>query len=178
MRTPILETERLILRPLVVSDANEIFRNWTSDPEVAKFMRWNLHTDVEVTRGWLEIEEQNVESDQYFTWGFVKKETNELIGSGGLVYQQDLNMFELGYNLMKKYWDMGYTTEAAKEIIRFAQYDLKQNQLFCRHAVENYASGSVIKKLGFIYQKEGSYSSFDHTRTFLTKDYILRKSEG
>ena len=94
-----------------------------------------------------------------------------------MVYQQDLNMFELGYNLMKKYWDMGYTTEAAKEIIRFAQYDLKQNQLFCRYVVENYASGSVIKKLGFIYQKEGSYSSFDNTRTFLTKDYILQKSE-
>ena len=34
-KLPVLETERLIMRPLTVQDAEEIFTNWTGDPEVA-----------------------------------------------------------------------------------------------------------------------------------------------
>ena len=58
MNTPILETKRLLLRPMKASDAEEVFRNWTSDPEVAKFMRWSTHENVEVTREWLQSEEE------------------------------------------------------------------------------------------------------------------------
>ena len=31
MKTPIIETERVILRPLVLEDAQDIFERWTSD---------------------------------------------------------------------------------------------------------------------------------------------------
>lgn len=41
MRTPILETERLILRPMKAEDAQEVFDNWAGDPDVAKFMVWS-----------------------------------------------------------------------------------------------------------------------------------------
>ena len=50
MKTPILETERFILRPLTVSDAETVFANWTSDPDVAKFMRWELHKGISETQ--------------------------------------------------------------------------------------------------------------------------------
>lgn len=78
MRTPVLETERLILRPLSVDDAETIYKNWTSDPDVAKFMRWERHKDVSETREWLSSEEACVESDGVYNWGFVLKETGEL----------------------------------------------------------------------------------------------------
>lgn len=41
-----LETERLILRPLTVNDAEEAFKNWTSDDEVSKYVRWSTHKNV------------------------------------------------------------------------------------------------------------------------------------
>ena len=78
MRTPILETERIILRPLSVNDAETIYRNWTSDEEVAKFMIWTTHSSVEVTKEWLKVEEQNIELDSNYTWGFVLKSNGEL----------------------------------------------------------------------------------------------------
>ena len=41
--TRILETERLILRRLTMDDAEAMFRNWASDPEVTKFLASGDH---------------------------------------------------------------------------------------------------------------------------------------
>ena len=38
--TKTLETERLILRPFVWEDREAMFRNWESDPEVTRYLRW------------------------------------------------------------------------------------------------------------------------------------------
>ena len=45
-----LETERLILRRLTEADAEAMFRNWASDPEVTRFLTWPTHKDVTVTK--------------------------------------------------------------------------------------------------------------------------------
>ncbi|HWQ78415.1 MAG TPA: GNAT family N-acetyltransferase [Anaerovoracaceae bacterium] len=46
MKTPVIETERLLLRPLTVGDAKAIFEGWARDQEVARFMRWNPHKTI------------------------------------------------------------------------------------------------------------------------------------
>ena len=38
--TKIIETERLILRRFTMDDAEMMFRNWASDPEVSKYLPW------------------------------------------------------------------------------------------------------------------------------------------
>lgn len=173
MKTPILETERLILRPLRIEDAADAYRNWTSDPEVAKFMRWSTHENEGVTREWIQLEIDLEDSDSVYNFGFVLKETGELIGSGGLVYKEEKEMYELGYNIMKKYWGLGLTTEASKKIIEFGVQELKQTQFFCCHAKDNPASGKVMTKVGFKYQNDSVYESFDKTKRFDSKNYIL-----
>lgn len=173
MKTPVLETRRLILRPLTLADGEDIYQNWATDPEVARFMRWSVHESVEVTKDWLKEVEASIELDVAYDWGFVLKENHMLIGSGGLYWKEEKGAFELGYNLMKKEWNKGYTTEAADEMVRFAKEELAQKELFCCHAKENIASGKVMEKIGFRYFKDGSYSSFDQSRTFETRDYKL-----
>ncbi len=173
MRTPVLETERLILRPLTVSDAETVFTNWTSDPDVARFMRWELHKSISETQEWLAAEEELIERDSVYNWGFVLKETGELIGSGGLVFIESKGMYELGYNIMKKCWGQGFATEAAQRIIDFGKNELKQKQFYCCHAKDNPASGKVMTKVGFQYQHDGTYSSWNQERTFESKEYLL-----
>ncbi len=146
MKTPILETERLLLRPLTTNDVESAFSNWTSDPDIAKFMRWELHSNISETFEWLVSEETLIESDSVYNWGFVLKETGELIGSGGLVFIESKGMYELGYNIMKKYWNQGLTTEAAKVIIDFGINELNQRQFYCCHAKDNPASGKVMNQ--------------------------------
>lgn len=173
MITPIIETKRIILRPLKVSDAEEAYNNWTTDPDVTKYMRWEPHKSINDTLEWLAIEESNLEKDNIYSWGFVHKEHNELFGSGGLLYNEEEKLFEIGYVIMKKYWNMGLTTEASKAIIDFGIKELQPTLLFAKHAKDNPASGKVMEKLGFVYQKDGAYSSFDGKRTYESRDYIL-----
>jgi len=173
MKTPVIETERLLLRPLTVVDAEVIFNGWGSDKEVARFMRWNLHNNVEETKEWLISEEVAAMGADVFNWGFVLKENQRLIGSGGLIFSQEHQMYEIGYNLVRDCWGRGFATEAAKRIVAFAKEDLNAKQLFATHAVDNVASAIVIKKTGFLYQNDGTYSSYDRSRTFQSKEYII-----
>ena len=68
MNTPIIETERMILRPLSVADASNIYERWTSDDRVSKYVRWCTHNSVEDTIEWLKIEENNISSDKIYQW--------------------------------------------------------------------------------------------------------------
>ena len=45
-----LETDRLVLRRLTAQDADAVYKNWASDPEVTRFLTWPTHTDIETTR--------------------------------------------------------------------------------------------------------------------------------
>lgn len=173
MNTPILETERMILRPLSVKDANDIYERWTSDDRVSRYMRYSTHGSVADTIEWLKFEENNISSDKAFQWGFILKENDYLFGSGGINYSEEEKLFELGYNIMHKFWNQGYTTEAAKAIIQFGVNELKQKEFIAFHAVENPASGAVMKKCGFVYEKNQIDTKFDGVTTYETKKYRL-----
>lgn len=173
MKTSTLESERLILRPLTINDAEVAFVNWTSDYDVSRFMCWERHKNISETLEWLSSEEALIESDAVYNWGFVLKETGELIGSGGLVLIESIGMYELGYNIMKKYWGQGLATEAAQKIIDFGKDELKQTKFYCCHAKDNPASGRVMTKIGFQYQHDSVYYSWNKERMFESKEYLL-----
>lgn len=173
MKTPILESKRLILRPLSVNDAEHIYNSWASDPEVARYMIWDIHESINDTIEWLKIEEANIYDDKNYCWGFVLKETGTLIGSGGISYKENEGMYQLGYNIMKKYWNQGIATEAGKVILEFAESKLGEKKFLCRHANENIGSMKVMTKLGFKYRNDSSYTSFSGKKVFDSKDYIL-----
>ncbi len=173
MITPVLESNRIILRPLSLSDANHIFNSWTSDPEVAKYMIWDTHKSVEETTEWLKIEVNNIDNKKHYVWGFILKETGELFGSGGISFNRKLGCYSLGYNIMKRYWGQGLTTEAGKTILDYGINILGENKFFCRHAVNNIGSKKVMIKLGFKYFVDSSYSSFSGEKHFIGKDYYL-----
>jgi len=173
METPILQTERLILRPLSLDDAEHIFKTWTNDPDVEKYMIWDLHQTVNDTIEWLKTEVSKIKSNDNYTWGMISKENKELFGTISIHKEKNSDIFILGYNIAKAYWSNGFTTEAGKTVLQFANNTLGITKFFCRHAVENIASMKVIKKLGFVYFKDGSYESFSGRKHFQSKDYFL-----
>ncbi len=172
MKTPVLHTQRVTLRPLLRKDAKQVFNNWTSDDDVSKYVRWNTHCTIEETEEWLTMEEEMVDGGNY-NFGFVLKENGLLFGSGGLHYCKEHECYELGYNIMKNQWGKGLTTEIAKRVLEFARDDLKVSKIYVCHAVENIASEKIIKKLGFEFYENSSYQSFDGLKQFNSKTYFL-----
>lgn len=172
MKTPVLETDRLILRPLSLDDAEHIFKTWTSDEDVAKYMIWDVHESVNDTIDWLKQEVNDIDSDDVYTWGLVLKDTNTLFGTIALNKKAD-GTSGFGYNIAKAYWKKGFTTEAGRKVLDFANKTLNIKKIFCRHADENIASMKTMKKLGFIYFKDSTYESFSGKKRFNSKDYFL-----
>lgn len=172
MQTPVLETERLILRPLYKEDAEHIFKTWTSDPRVTEFMIYATHSDVSVTRSWLADAEKDYESDLSYNWGFLLKETGLLVGSGGGSFNEQLGRFNIGYNLAYDYWHKGLCTEAMRAVVDFAHSTLGFNSFVSEHAANNPRSGEVMKKLGMRFDHDGEYACFDG-RVFDAKIYYL-----
>ena len=169
MHNIILETDRLILRPLTVNDADAVFV-WASDPKVNRYMIYPLHADIEVTRQWLRSVEQAEDGD--YDFGFVRKSDGLLIGTGG-VYDNGDGSWEFGYNLRHDCWSQGYATEATQAMIAFAHKELGAKVFVSNHAVDNPASGRVMEKCGLTFHHDGEYSKADGSETFQAKYYRL-----
>jgi len=174
-----LETKRLLLRPIHRDDAEAIFENWASDPETTRFMLWNCHRTIDDTHVWLDTLEKNASRpDCYDSWGIVLRNTGELIGSMGAFWRAgESDTMEFGYIISRKYWGNGYTTEAAREMIRFLRDEIGIRHFFACHAEKNPASGKVLVKLGMRETGAGIYRSFDGIRTFPSVEYRLDLSE-
>ena len=175
----IIETERLILRPLTFADAEIAYYGWTGDQDVAKYVSWLPHHSIDETMLWLkdiewkQDEAGNIAPNDNYIWGFVLKENGSLFGSGGLIWEEDLQLFQVGYNIMKTYWNHGYTTEAMKAILGFAAANLGIKKVSGGHAKENLASAKVIEKLGFVYDRDSMTPHVDGIRFFDSREYLL-----
>ena len=161
MNTPILETDRLILRPFQEKDAERVFECWECDPDVAKYMFWTSHNDIKKTKEWIAFELGQIEKEDWYRFAIVLKDTSELIGTALIYFEEEVECWEIGYNLGKKYWGKGYTTEAVARIVDFAREQLEISQIVGRYAKENPASGNVMNKLGFKYEKDIPYECND-----------------
>ena len=163
MHTHIIETERLILRPLSLDDAEAEFV-WLSDPIVNRFMPYNLYTNVPDVVKWLEFA---IHCENELHFGFVRKEDGLLIGAGSIgPHEHQDGSWEFGYNLRRDCWNQGYATEATKAMINLARGEYDARIFIAGHAKANPASGRVMEKCGLYLDHEGEYSRFDGSETF------------
>lgn len=157
MRTPVLETKRLHLRTFQETDAEEVFYCWERDPEVAKYMMWESHNDIEKTKEFIRQELFKVEDSKWYRWCIEDKESGRILGTCLIFFNNESDCWDVSYNLGKKYWGKGYITEAMKAAMDFAIHTLGIHEFMTSHAIENPASGRVLKKLGFRYECEVPY---------------------
>ena len=180
-----METERLIMRPWLDSDAEELYK-YAKDPDVGYPAGWPAHKSPEDSR---RIIKEILSASE--TYAIVLKETGLPIGSIGLMpggvtdLTDEKDEYELGYWIGKPYWGRGLTPEAAREMIRHAFEDLKCKKVWCGYYDGNVKSKRVQEKCGFKYVKttENIYvKQIGETRTghvnCLTKEDWLKNAFG
>ncbi len=167
---PVIETERIILRPLTVGDAEDVFE-WAGDERVAEYMIYPCHKNIEVTEEWLKSLEF---LENEYTWGFVRKSDGKLIGSGGIRFRTAENAWSFGYNFRYDCWGHGYATETAKRMIKYVVENHNAKKFVAEHAVDNTASGRVIEKCGLVFDGYSEYTKFDGSKSFRSKVYQMK----
>lgn len=147
----VIETERLILRPWLRSDAPELY-GLARDPAVGPIAGWPPHTSVEDSA--VIIEEVLSAAE---TYAVVLKSTGELVGCAGFNAGEPANMpladgeRELGYWIGAPHWGCGYATEAARAVVARGFDDLGLSTIYAGYYEGNERSRKVLEKLGFSF---------------------------
>ncbi len=172
----ILKTNRLLLRPLNLDDAEIIFKNWTFDERVAKYCRLYPHKSIYETKQLLEMYLEQAERGFDYRWGIVLQETNELIGCIDVVDLSDNNKTAtVGYVLSHKYWNNGISTEALSAVIT-KLFDDGIETIKAEHHIDNIASGRVMEKCSMKYtHSDKAQRKFGSVETCNVKCYEIQK---
>lgn len=161
-----LETERIILRPVSVSAAQEMNAAIVASmPELQPWLPWARNTpSLEATREFCERSEQQIESGSDFPLLMRSRSTDELLGSVGLHrIDWDVPAFEVGYWCDSRHVGNGYVTESVRRLAFYVFEELAGARL-CLHAdTRNVASRAVAERLGFSLEGIARKDSRDHT---------------
>ncbi len=175
--TPVLKTERLILRPFKVSDYSDMYNNWVSDPLVTKFLSWEPYKSPDSAKETLTAWCEGYKDPKTYNWAI--EIDGNVIGSLSVITIHDRHEYaELGYCMSRAYWNNGIMTEAVSAVVDYLFGEIGVNSVRISHAVKNPGSGRVAQKCGFTLEgtrREAFKSSFGE---FLdTNLYAILRSE-
>ncbi|WP_206424290.1 GNAT family N-acetyltransferase [Cohnella candidum] len=149
---PIFETNRLYLRKLASSDAEQ-FYSFASDPLMTEHVRWDYHRSIEDTFALLNSIEQKFKARQSFNWGIVDKPLGNLIGRVCLFgFDEENDMAEIGFALSREFWNRGIASEASKALIEYGFEEMGLNRIEARCNVANLGSEKVMQKIGMKFE--------------------------
>ena len=173
---PIIETERLVLRPVTLDDAEAMFE-YASDKETTRYT-FPTNQNLEETKNNIA---QFYLANTLGRWGIELKSSGEFIGTIDL-HKMDtvLKKAAIGYIIQKKYWNQGLTTEANRAVIELAFEKVGMNKLTALHDKDNPASGKVMEKSGMRFSHEEPYARMDQHeegRIVTRVHYILTKED-
>jgi RimJ/RimL family protein N-acetyltransferase len=157
---PVLETPRLRLRELTPLDAPALFAVLGD----AETMRWypQPYSRARVEEG-IARQMERYRSGAGLL-GMVSKESGELIGDCGLVWQDVEGVLEpeIGYHVHRAYWGRGLATEAARAVRDYAFASLGCEHVISLIRPENLPSRRVAEKNGLTLQRTVFWHGFDH----------------
>ena len=132
-----IETARLVIRPLTAADAEQMFEQWI-DPANERMHFASEPPSDEQVRRWIES-----------AWGVWERETGELVGDCSLSFDDGFQEWELSYGVRRDRWGRGYATEAGEACVQYGFDVLGVEKIVADVDPKNPASVHVLEKLGF-----------------------------
>lgn len=150
---PTLYTSRLTLRPYLPVDAQRV-QQLAGAREVADT---TLHIPHPYPDGaaekWIALHQAAWDAGIGVTYAITDRVSGALYGTVALTIAREHERAELGYWSAVPFWNRGFCTEAARELLAMAFGPMHLHRVQARHLQRNPASGRVMKKLGM--QLEG-----------------------
>ncbi|EIV8504280.1 GNAT family N-acetyltransferase [Vibrio parahaemolyticus] len=158
-----LTTERLILRLVSVDDAPFILDLY-NHPDFYRFVGdKQMRTDYEAAR-YIKENMLRMEEKKGVSLLVVEdKQTKQPLGISGLVKRDTLNAYDIGYGFLPSAYGQGFAIEAAKAVVEYAKQAMQLSQLVAITNNDNIRSISLLKKLGFEFERVEQ--QYDNGRT-------------
>lgn len=169
-RAKTIITPRLKIRKPRMSDATDMFNNWASDREVTKYLSWEPHASLDVTKMILALWINLDSSKKSLDWIIVDKLSRQAIGAINVnVIDKKDKKGEVGFCIARKYWNQGIMTEALAYVLKHV-FSIGFKEIIGGHVRENIASAKVMIKnrMRYAYTVE-SKRSLDNS--LVTIDY-------
>lgn len=161
MNEIIIETERLILRPIGHEDINDLLLIW-GDAETMQYFPKTLNRQ-EISE-WIDRNMQRYANYGHGLWAAILKSEQKLVGDCGLVFQEvdGVEELEVGYHFNKNYWGRGLAAEAARGCLNYAFQDLGRRRVISMIRPENTPSRRVAERNGLKIEKEVFWRGYQH----------------
>ncbi len=173
---PVLETERLVLREMVVSDATQI-RELRGNEQAMEFIPRPRVKSEEEAISFIESIHQFYKEGKGINWVVcLSTHPETAMGVVGLVnFFKETNGAEIGYMLHPNYWGKGYVPEAIKEVEKYGFETLKLNYLEAKIDPRNVNSKSVLLKNGYLLERSAKGDFFFEDKYLDTDFYVKNK---
>ena len=149
---PTLETERMLLRRLSVSDAEDMF-SYASLEITSRYLTWSPHPDVYYTYNYLRRIEEQYRRGAFFDWAVVDRMDGHMIGTAGFTsFRAASDVGEIGYVLHPDYWGRGLAPEAVRALLQFGFDNLQLHRIEAMFIEGNTASRRVMEKVGMKFE--------------------------
>lgn len=105
-----------------------------------------------MAEAWIGTHQERLEKGESALFAITLREGGLLVGSIGLELRPEHQRGEVGFWVGKPYWNQGYCTEAAREVLRYGFISLRLRRIYAFHFGRNPASGRVMQKIGMTYE--------------------------
>ena len=170
-----LESERLILRPWSIDDAEDMFYGWASSPVATKYLTWNPHKSIEDTKLIISKWIDEYQKPERLNFAIILKDSAKLIGGIDVVGYLD-GMPVIGYCLSLDYWNNGYMTEACKCVINYL-FSLGYKEVRIDADVDNISSNRVIQKCGGVFQFQEEHEYKSKNKKVIINSYLVKNKD-
>lgn len=146
---PILTTERLTLRQLLINDEHEIF-TLRSDSEINKYLDRQLSNTIDDARNFIIKVNENINKNVALYWAITFSDRNRLVGTICLYGFSDENdNCEIGYELLTNFQGKGIMKEAVEKVIDYAFNTIKVEKIKAFFHRDNQRSINLLEKVSF-----------------------------
>jgi ribosomal-protein-alanine N-acetyltransferase len=146
---PILTTERLTLRRLVINDEQEIF-TLRSDREINKYLGREISKTIDDARNFINKINENINKHDSLYWAITLNNKNILVGTICLFSFSDENdKCEIGYELLTNFQGNGIMMEALEKVIDYAFNTIKVQKIEAFFHRDNQSSIKLLEKFSF-----------------------------
>jgi ribosomal-protein-alanine N-acetyltransferase len=146
---PVIETERLQLRQMVIEDADELFF-LRSDPGVMKYIDRPRANAVSEAADYIEMINIQTNRNEVAYWAITMRNQNKLIGTICLWrFEKDNRRCEVGYMLHPDFHRKGIMKETLKAVLNYGFTTLNLHTVYANINPDNDASRLLLLNAGF-----------------------------